>query len=234
MTECKLHYIYYSYESWGRGYIGKRTCSCPPEEDLNYFGSFSDKSFCPDNKIIIATFESSKDALAAEIVLHNAYEVAQNPHFANKAKQTSEWFNTEGVPKTEEHKEKIRQSNLGRKVSDDAKIRMSLAKMGNKHCVGKKNGLGNKSRLGIKLTTEQRLAKSMVSHKTKYKIEVTTPDGISMCPLNMRLFCEEHSICHSAIRRVAKGRAKHHKGWTAHLCDQSSSSSSSSSRISRS
>lgn len=218
MQKRKFHYVYYSYESWGRGYIGKRTCSCLPENDSNYFGSFSDKNFHPNNKVIIATFNSSQEALAAEIALHNAYDVAQNPHFANKAKQTSEWFNTEGVPKTREHKEKIRQSNLGRKVSDDSKERMSQSKMGNKHCLGKRNGLGNKSRTGMRLTPEQRLAKSINSHRVKYKIEVTNPEGISVCPLNMRLFCEEHDICHSAIRRVAKGIASSHKGWTARLC----------------
>lgn len=219
MQKRKFHYVYYSYESWGRGYIGKRTCSCLPENDSNYFGSFSDESFHPNNKVIIATFNSSQEALAAEIALHNAYDVAQNPHFANKAKQTSEWFNTEGVPKTKEHKEKIRQSNLGRKVSDRSKERMSEAKMGNKYCLGKKNGLGNKSRLGMRLTSEQRLLKSMISHKTKYRIEVTNPKGISMCPLNMRLFCEDHGLDHAAIRRIAKGRGKQCKGWTARICD---------------
>jgi hypothetical protein len=38
----KYHYVYYSYEEYGRGYIGSRSCSCLPQEDRNYFGSFTD------------------------------------------------------------------------------------------------------------------------------------------------------------------------------------------------
>ena len=37
------HYTYYSYQEWGMGYFGSRSCECLPEEDIKYFGSFSDK-----------------------------------------------------------------------------------------------------------------------------------------------------------------------------------------------
>jgi hypothetical protein len=37
-------YVYYSYEEYGRGYIGQRQCKCLPEKDVNYFGSFHDKT----------------------------------------------------------------------------------------------------------------------------------------------------------------------------------------------
>jgi hypothetical protein len=46
----KNYYVYYSYELWGRGYIGKRECMCLPEEDVKYFGSFTDKTFEPTEK----------------------------------------------------------------------------------------------------------------------------------------------------------------------------------------
>ena len=46
----KYYYVYYSYEEYGRGYIGKRECECLPEKDVNYFGSFKDKTFKYDNK----------------------------------------------------------------------------------------------------------------------------------------------------------------------------------------
>ena len=36
------HYTYYSFEQWGRGYIGRRSCKCSPEED-NYFGSYRER-----------------------------------------------------------------------------------------------------------------------------------------------------------------------------------------------
>jgi hypothetical protein len=88
----KHFYVYYSYEEYGRGYIGKRECECLPEKDINYFGSFHDKSFYPTQKIILETFDSVEKALEAEIILHDFYEVDENPHFANRAKQTSTKF----------------------------------------------------------------------------------------------------------------------------------------------
>lgn len=85
------HYVYYSYEEWGRGYIGKRSSSVHPDDDV-YLGSFKDKTFKPTRKIILAIFDTAKEALECEILLHNFYNVAQNPHFANQAKQTSSRF----------------------------------------------------------------------------------------------------------------------------------------------
>jgi hypothetical protein len=43
----KYFYVYYSYEEFGRGYIGKRECKCLPQEDIKYIGSYRDKSFKP-------------------------------------------------------------------------------------------------------------------------------------------------------------------------------------------
>jgi hypothetical protein len=224
----KYHYVYYSYESWGRGYIGKRTCKCQPQDDVQYFGSFSDKTFNPGNKIIIACFNTSEEALAAEIALHEFYDVAVNPHFANRARQSSKFFNTEGVAKAAEHKEKIRLSNLGRKRSEESKRRMSEAKKGNTYGRGNKGKQGNCATLGLRLTDEQRIRKSF-KHKKTHRIELTNPDGVSLCPVNLTLFCEEHGMNPSHVRSVAKGLRKTVKGWTAKIAkeaDQSSSSSS--------
>ena len=88
----KHFYVYYSYEEYGRGYIGKRECKCLPEEDVSYFGSFADKTFNPTQKIILETFNSVEEALEAECALHDFYEVDKNPHFANRARQTSTGF----------------------------------------------------------------------------------------------------------------------------------------------
>jgi hypothetical protein len=88
----KNFYVYYSYEEWGRGYIGKRECYCLPKEDIKYFGSFKDKTFRPTQKIILDIFETKEEALRAEVSLHDFYQVDINPHFANKAKQTAVGF----------------------------------------------------------------------------------------------------------------------------------------------
>ena len=85
------HYVYYSYEEFGRGYIGCRTCNCPPEDDY-YLGSYHDETFNPTNKIILETFSTREEALQAEVNLHKFYQVDKNPHFANKARQKTTGF----------------------------------------------------------------------------------------------------------------------------------------------
>ena len=88
----KYFYVYYSYEEFGRGYIGKRECKCLPEEDIEYFGSYADKSFKPTKKIILETFSTLEEVLKAEVFLHDFYQVDKNPHFANQSRQTSTGF----------------------------------------------------------------------------------------------------------------------------------------------
>jgi|688.fasta_scaffold632425_2 hypothetical protein len=112
------HYIYYSYEPWGRGYIGSRSCLCLPEEDCNYFGSFYDKTFAPKEKIILQVFETREEALNAEIILHDFYRVDLNPHFANKARQTSTKFISCGK-RSNEFRKKISAINKGKKLSPE-------------------------------------------------------------------------------------------------------------------
>jgi hypothetical protein len=85
------HYVYYSYEQWGRGYIGRRSSKVHPSLDP-YMGSFRDKTFAPTEKIILAEFDSVEEAVQAEIKLHSFFAVDSNPHFANQAKQTSTSF----------------------------------------------------------------------------------------------------------------------------------------------
>lgn len=92
-TSKEYYYTYYSYEEWGRGYIGSRGCNCLPEEDVKYFGSFKDKTFKPTQKIILKDdYATREEAYADEIILHDYYDVANNPHFANRSRQTSTKF----------------------------------------------------------------------------------------------------------------------------------------------
>ena len=88
----KHFYVYYSYEEWGRGYIGRRECICHPNDDVNYFGSFKDKSFKPSCKVVLQIFNSREEAIQAEVELHKFFSVDLNPHFANRSKQTSVGF----------------------------------------------------------------------------------------------------------------------------------------------
>lgn len=116
------HYVYYSYEEWGRGYIGKRSSLLPPEVDP-YLGSFSDKTFRPTQKIVLEIFNTSEEALAAEIVLHDFYDVHKNSHFANRAKQTSSKFQCENgyYSRLDKQKKLIRNSKISRSRSSGAR-----------------------------------------------------------------------------------------------------------------
>lgn len=130
MAGSKYHYVYRSYEPLGRSYIGKRTCSCLPEEDISYLGSYSDPDFHPTQKEILAVCDSSEHALSVEIFFHEFYDVGRNPMFANRAKQTSKYFNSEGIPKTDSHRAKIKQSLTGLTKSESHRQSLSLAKRG--------------------------------------------------------------------------------------------------------
>ena len=99
----KHHYVYHSYEEWGREYIGCRTCNCLPEEDTKYFGSFYDKTFKPTGKTILFVCETRIEASEIEIELHNFFDVAVNPQFANMAKATSTKFDTTGLQSGEKN-----------------------------------------------------------------------------------------------------------------------------------
>ena len=131
------YYVYYSYEPWGRGYIGQRGCKCLPEEDTNYFGTFKDKTFKPTQKIVLQTFKTRKEAITAEVILHDFYQIDTNPHFANKARQKVVGFfydssgnkypNRKPLPsrkQTELTKQKLKEANLGKKHSNRTKHKL--------------------------------------------------------------------------------------------------------------
>jgi hypothetical protein len=90
----KYHYTYYSYEEFGRGYIGKRSCNCLPAEDVKYFGSYKDKTFKPTQKIILETYDTEKESARAEKILHNFYDVRNNFHFANQVNAGEKFYRT--------------------------------------------------------------------------------------------------------------------------------------------
>ena len=107
------YYTYYSYEEWGRGYIGSKPsgCTCLPEEDP-YMGSFTDKTFRPTQKIILGVYYSPEECLSAEVELHEFFDVAKNSHFANRSKQTSTGYTRAGVKDEESTRRKKTEARL--------------------------------------------------------------------------------------------------------------------------
>jgi hypothetical protein len=131
------HYVYYSYEEFGRGYIGCRTCEGLPEKDV-YLGSYHDKTFSPTQKIILETFSTREEALQAEVDLHKFYQIDKNPHFANKARQktTGFYYSAKGVVRTEEYKQKMSESMMRREYQREW---VEKAKQNRRSFVGEKN-----------------------------------------------------------------------------------------------
>jgi hypothetical protein len=215
----KYFYVYYSYEEFGRGYIGKRECKCLPEEDVKYFGTYRDRTFKPTQKIILEIFASREEVMDAEIKLHNFYEVHKNPHFANKAKATSTGFYVcmegEDNPMTgmkgekspfygkklsEETKKKLSQSRKNRVFTEETKRKIGKSKIGNTYMLGKKHTEESK-----KLMSEKAKRK-FVSEETKQKISESKKGTI---------ISEETKI---KLREKRKGRTpalgmKHTEEW---------------------
>lgn len=157
----EYHYVYYSYEEWGMGYIGSRTCKCLPKEDTKYFGSFSDKSFKPTQKIILKDdYTTREEAYVDEIILQQYYKVVENPHFANRAYQTSTGFSRKGTipwnkgiardPETLKKMSDARKGkpahNKGKKMSMEQRQKLSEARKGRKHSEETKEKLSESCR----------------------------------------------------------------------------------------
>jgi len=235
------HYTYLSKDSRdGRLYIGSRTCKCQPIEDINYFGSFRDKTFKPNYKIILKVFTTRKEAFKHEIYLHYVLNVAANPLFANRAKATTHGFSwagqkhdTETKKKigetlrkkyqmmTEEERKKQRLKLKGRKLTvkeiEDRRIR----NLGKKLSEETKNKIRQKA-LGRK-QSEEAILKNRLAHTGRW---VNRPDQSKSITLQNKdtkeiLFfisqkeaVRQLNIHQASLNRVATGKQKSCKGWT--------------------
>lgn len=111
------HYVYFLHLVTGQYYIGKRSCSCLPQDDFSYLGS--SKHIKPSqviSKTIIKLFETEKEAQLAEIQLHAQYKVASSEVFANRAEQKSTGFFAPFAKK--QSKEQAQKSADSRKRKD--------------------------------------------------------------------------------------------------------------------
>lgn len=155
MTDNLTHYVYYSYEENGRGYIGSRSCKCLPEEDI-YYGSYKDKTFKPTAKVILAICETKEQRYELEYLFQKLHNVVENPHFANRAFQTNKGFSRLGLANSEESRRKMSESRRnkpsgmkGKKHSEETKARISESLKG-KPCPAR----------AVKWTEERRIARS--------------------------------------------------------------------------
>lgn len=117
-----FHTVYNSWEDnpSGRDYIGKHSADDPYD---NYLGSFKDKSFNPDNKIVIAYATSAEGAVWLEQRFQKVFNVVENDQFANKSYQTDTRFiygvsGEENPAKRTESRQKISEARKGKPRPD--------------------------------------------------------------------------------------------------------------------
>lgn len=152
MDTCRVyHYVYrITNKVTNKHYYGKRSSKkVKPVDDLGkrYFSSSTDKSFIQDQKDnpqnykykIVSLYSTAAEAVSKEIKLHHKFNVGVNPRFYNKVKQTAAGFDTTGSKMTEEQLEKHRKRNLGRKHTEEAKLKCAAAKVGNSWNKGRKH-----------------------------------------------------------------------------------------------
>lgn len=223
--ERKYFYVYYSYEPWGRGYIGKRECKCLPEEDVKYFGSYSDKTFKPTEKIVIDIFSTRKEAYIAEAKLHKFYNVKNNSHFVN---QTNQYLNRDELFKIKELR--INDKNFENQfisfVKESKSVRQILFKLGLKEAGGNYNSINNWIKLLNLDTTHftgqgwnkskklpKRTEDYMEKNLYKYIYTITTPTGEIIITKNLSQFCKENTLNQRNMWMVSMNKLKHCKGY---------------------
>jgi hypothetical protein len=73
-------------------------------------GSFSDESFDPDCKIVMAYAKTAEGATWFEINFHNVFDVGVNPEFANRVKAAKIKFDRTGTKHSDDTKLKLKDS----------------------------------------------------------------------------------------------------------------------------
>lgn len=196
------HYVYYSYEEFGRGYIGKHKIDyskyASPEMD-GYFGSFLDKTFKPTRKEILGIYDSEEEAYMVEEILQRAYSVHINPDFANRSIQKSAkfFYDRTGIPHSDEVKEKISKT-MKEKRKDPEKI-----KKYSEIFDGEKNpNYGKCTRY------------NWINEKTGQIEE-------SLCPNHL---ATKYKLNKSSVSKVAKGLQIQTKGWKIMICQSTADS----------
>lgn len=199
------HYTYYSYEEGGRGYIGKRTSSVPPESDP-YLGSFSDKTFKPTRKTVIAVFDSAERACESEIALQVLFNVGKEEHFANKKIHSSPSFtnsrrkpNWKNLRTTEEIMEIRRSANSLRKLE---------ASMSQEYIAEWLPAIELINKDRRRLIDEGRVSELSSLFLLKNPYGTTYPID------NLEGFCERLDLDLSSIQKLCNGSIDSWNGWT--------------------
>lgn len=200
--EC-WHYTYYSYEQGGRGYIGKRTSRVPPKDDL-YLGSFSDKTFRPTNKIVIATYDSAEEALRAESALQRLFQAHKAEHFANRAIYSFGKFRR--LPKRKRGWRRLAKQEKRREAAGRL---LELEK--------------NVSQLELNWWTSildviekerQQLIEEDKADQLQSIYLLKNPYGVTYPVTDLEIFCKNNRLNLNSIQKLFLGRVNSWRGWS--------------------
>lgn len=195
------HYTYYSYEIGGRGYIGKRTSRVPPEDDP-YLGSFSDKTFRPTHKIVIATYGSAEEAYRAETALQILFAVHKAEHFANQVIYPAGKFGPR--PKLADQ-DRMPDPESIRKCALDLLEREALTPQSEFDAWRLIIDPINKERKGL-------ITKGKTDEMdTVYLLK--SPHGVTYPVCDLESFCRAPHMDLDAMRRMLSGEIKSWNGW---------------------
>lgn len=193
-----IHYVYYSYEPYGRGYIGKHkldlSTGLTPKTD-NYYGSFLDKSFRPTKKIILEIFHTESEAYETERIYQELFDVIHNINFANRSiqKSTGFYFDRTGISHDESTKKRISDTMKKKRQNPESVEKYS------KIFDGVKNPNYGKC------------------NRFDWINEHTQVIEYNSCPNHL---AKKHNLCISSISRVSKSAHKVYKGWRVYHANQ--------------
>ena len=183
----EYHTVYNSYEQNGRDYLGKHSTENPYDD---YLGSFSDKTFQPEQKIILAYATSAEGAVWLEVMFQKVFGVVENDQFVNKSYQTSEKFHYDwtGKIRSPENRENAARALRGKTKSEEHKRNMRKPKCENH---GRNVSL---SRQGMKLSPQhcENISKGNTGKKRTAE------------------FCKNHSEIMIGLNTWSKGRSWYH------------------------
>ncbi len=130
-------YTYQVYDPiTGKSYIGSKYAKgCNPDNTKEYMGSPREGEYLEIlrtrkhtlEKIILATWDTKEEVLLHEALLHDCFDVDNNPNFFNRSKQTSSKFSysPDGKKMPRHGVEKMRKSLTGRARSEETRYKIT-------------------------------------------------------------------------------------------------------------
>jgi|694.fasta_scaffold00065_44 group I intron endonuclease len=126
-----------------------------------------------------------------------------------------------GVPCSEESKEKLRQANLGKKHSEETKLKMKessakLTKDKQKRQSGRPLPEETKRKLSKinKGKTPSKNTIDAIKNRVRKRYKVQTPSGDCVEIVNMAKFCRDEKLGRDSMDRLVRGIITNYMGWT--------------------